>query len=362
MRPGPGGIDRQDGEVFGRRSGVCEPLDERSRAVVLVSIQRDHARRVPSRPASVRLEPAHVDGGAEGTARPTVRPPGLPVAAIRGVRRPSRRIARSTTGPRYVVRRVPRIGSNRSMATTTARVPAWIRSSIGTCHAGTRRASVTTNPRRVSTRAFRTRSQRSPAARAVAGPGPSTTRSSCRMSHVARSGSAAKSTASAATGSRGCGRGSRAHPSRSCQVRRRARSRPGLAGPIRRLRRTDAVIGPPWIHGSQSWRPASWMLRTRAAACTSAVRAWVSSAISEASVTASRRRRRRGTVSPSRADRGGSRVRLSIGRRGGVSPAVGGARRPRWPARPGCRSRAGLACVPRCAAPRAPPRGSQRAG
>ena len=39
-------------------------------------------------------------GGAEGTARPTVRQPGLPVAASRGVRRPSRRIARSTTGPR----------------------------------------------------------------------------------------------------------------------------------------------------------------------------------------------------------------------------------------------------------------------
>ena len=34
------------------------------------------------------------------------------------------------------------------------------------------------------------------------------------------------------------------HPSRSCQVRRRARSRPGPAGPIRRLRRTDAVIWP----------------------------------------------------------------------------------------------------------------------
>ena len=29
MRLGPGGIDREDGEVFGRGRGVCEPLDER---------------------------------------------------------------------------------------------------------------------------------------------------------------------------------------------------------------------------------------------------------------------------------------------------------------------------------------------
>jgi hypothetical protein len=254
------------------------------------------------------------------------------------------------------------------MATTTARVAAWIRSSSGTCHAGTRRASVTTNPCRVSTNAFRTRSQRSPATRAVARPGPSTTGLSCRMSHVARSGSAAKSAASAATGSGGCGRGSRGHPIRSCQARRRARSRPGPAGSIRRLRRTDAVICPPWIHGSQCWRPASWMLPTRAAVSTSATRASVSSAISEASVTASSRCRRWGTVFPSRhspparADSGGSRVRLGIGSRGRVSHAVGGARRPRRPARPGCRSRAGRGCVPSCAAPRAPPRGSRPAG
>jgi hypothetical protein len=62
MRLGPGRIDRQDGEVFGRGRGVCEPLDERSRTVVLVPIQRDQGQRVPSWLASVRLEPAHVDG------------------------------------------------------------------------------------------------------------------------------------------------------------------------------------------------------------------------------------------------------------------------------------------------------------
>jgi hypothetical protein len=58
MRLGPGRIDRQDGQPFGRRDGVCEPLAERSRTVVLVSIQRDRARRVPSWPPSVRPEPA----------------------------------------------------------------------------------------------------------------------------------------------------------------------------------------------------------------------------------------------------------------------------------------------------------------
>jgi hypothetical protein len=70
MRLGPGRIDRQDGEVFGRRSGVCEPLDERSRAVVLVSIQRDHGQGVPSRLASVRPEPAHVYARCRGRGPP----------------------------------------------------------------------------------------------------------------------------------------------------------------------------------------------------------------------------------------------------------------------------------------------------
>jgi len=70
MRLGPGRIDRQDGEVFGRGRGVCEPLDERSQAVVLVSIQRDHAQRVPSRLASVRVEPAHVDRRCRGHGPP----------------------------------------------------------------------------------------------------------------------------------------------------------------------------------------------------------------------------------------------------------------------------------------------------
>ena len=98
MRLGPGRIDRQDGQVFGRRRGVCEPLDKRSRpSSSCPSSVTTSARTVP---AGVRRpEPAHVDG-AEGMARPTVRKPGLPVAALRGVRRPSRRIARSTTGPR----------------------------------------------------------------------------------------------------------------------------------------------------------------------------------------------------------------------------------------------------------------------
>jgi hypothetical protein len=60
MRLGPGRIERQAGQLFGRRGGICEPLDERSRTVVLVSIQCDHARRVSSWPPSVRREPAHV--------------------------------------------------------------------------------------------------------------------------------------------------------------------------------------------------------------------------------------------------------------------------------------------------------------
>jgi hypothetical protein len=70
MRLGPGGIDRQNGEVFGRGRGVCEPLNERSRPVVLVSIQRDHAQRVPSRLASVRPEPAPVEGRCRGHGPP----------------------------------------------------------------------------------------------------------------------------------------------------------------------------------------------------------------------------------------------------------------------------------------------------
>jgi hypothetical protein len=79
MRLGSGGIDRQDGEVFGRRCGVGEPLDKRSRTVVLVSIQRDHSQRAPSRLASVRPEPAHVDGRCRGHGPPdrqTARTPG----------------------------------------------------------------------------------------------------------------------------------------------------------------------------------------------------------------------------------------------------------------------------------------------
>jgi hypothetical protein len=60
MRLGPGRVDRQDGQLFGRGGGVCKLLDERSRTVVLVSIQRDQGRRVPSRLASVRPEPARV--------------------------------------------------------------------------------------------------------------------------------------------------------------------------------------------------------------------------------------------------------------------------------------------------------------
>ena len=216
---------------------------------------------------------------------------------------------------------MPRAGSNRSMATIRARVPAWIRSSSGTCHAGTRRASVTTNPCRVSTSAFRTRSQPSAAARAVARPGPSTTRSSCRMSHVARSGSAAKSAASAATGSGGCGRGSRGHPTRSCQARRRARSRPGPAGPIRRLRRTDAVIWPLWIHGSQSRRPASWMAQDpcgrlhqrRPRLGQLADQRGLGHRVEPAAKAGRGLPSRHG--SPSRADRVGRRVRVRIGRR-----------------------------------------------
>lgn len=70
MRLGPGRIDRQDGQLFGRRGGICEPLDERSRTVVLVSIQRDHAQRAPSGPASVRPERAHVDGWCRGHGAP----------------------------------------------------------------------------------------------------------------------------------------------------------------------------------------------------------------------------------------------------------------------------------------------------
>jgi hypothetical protein len=68
MRLGPGRIDRQDGQLFGRRG--CEPLDERSRTVLLVSIQRDHSQRVPSRLASVRPEPAHVDRRCRGHGLP----------------------------------------------------------------------------------------------------------------------------------------------------------------------------------------------------------------------------------------------------------------------------------------------------
>jgi hypothetical protein len=60
MRLGPGRIERQDGQLFRRRGAICEPLDERSRTVVLVSIQRDQGQRIPSRLASVCPEPARV--------------------------------------------------------------------------------------------------------------------------------------------------------------------------------------------------------------------------------------------------------------------------------------------------------------
>jgi hypothetical protein len=54
MGLGPGGIDRHDGQVFGRGRGIGEPLDDRSRTVVIVSIERDHGERVPPPLASVR--------------------------------------------------------------------------------------------------------------------------------------------------------------------------------------------------------------------------------------------------------------------------------------------------------------------
>jgi hypothetical protein len=79
MRLDPGRIERQDGQLFWRRGEICEPLAERSRAVVLVSIQRDQARRVPSRPPSVRLGPAHVYGRCRRHGAPDrqrVRTPG----------------------------------------------------------------------------------------------------------------------------------------------------------------------------------------------------------------------------------------------------------------------------------------------
>jgi hypothetical protein len=70
MRLGPGRIHRQGGQLFGRGGGVCELLDERSQAVVLVSIQRDHGQGVPSRLASVRPEPADVYGRCRGHGPP----------------------------------------------------------------------------------------------------------------------------------------------------------------------------------------------------------------------------------------------------------------------------------------------------
>ena len=223
MRLGPGRIDRQDGQVFGRGRRIGEPLGQRSRAVVLVSIQRDHGQRVPSRLASVRLEPAHVDGGAEGMARPTVRKPGLPggCASRRPPAEPAHRplhdgsqVGGETGAPRRVEpldghrqgegagldpileRHVPRRDPARerhdeALQGLHQRVPA--------------------------------RSQRSPAARAVARPGPSTTRSSCRMSHVARSGRR-RSRRRAPPSVTRARRGSRGHPIRSCQARRRAES------------------------------------------------------------------------------------------------------------------------------------------
>ena len=367
MRLGPGRIDRQDGEVFGRGRGVCEPLDERSQAVVLVSIQRDHAQRVPSRLASVRVEPAHVD------------------RRCRGHGPPDRQTARTPSDG--ASRRPPAEPAHRSL------------------HDGSQVAGETGAPRRVEPLDGHHEGEgaglHSILERHVPRRDPASERHDEPPQGLDQRVPDAEPAFARRAGR--CETGLVDHPIELPDEPRRAERQRGEIGGERRRRltrrrarlprashpivpgteapaessgsrRSDQEapadgrrIGPPWIHGSQCWRPASWMPRTRAAVSTSATRASASSAISAASVTASSRRRRRGTVWPSRhspparEDSGGSRVRLSIGRRGGVSHAVGGARRPRRPARPGCRSRAGLACAPRCAALRAPPRGSRRA-
>jgi hypothetical protein len=79
MHLGPGRIDRQDGQLFGRRCGVCEPLDKRSRTVVLVSIQRDHGERVLSPLASLRQVPAHGHAQCRGDGLPRRQNAGIPM-------------------------------------------------------------------------------------------------------------------------------------------------------------------------------------------------------------------------------------------------------------------------------------------
>jgi hypothetical protein len=79
MGLGPGGIDRQDGQVLGRGRRICEPLDKRSRTVVIVSIQRDHGERVLSPLASLRQGPAHVHGQCRGDGSPRRQNAGIPI-------------------------------------------------------------------------------------------------------------------------------------------------------------------------------------------------------------------------------------------------------------------------------------------
>jgi hypothetical protein len=78
MRLGPGGIDGHDRQVFGRGRGIGELLDERSRAVDLVSIERDQGERAPPLVASVRRVPARVNRRCRGPGSPHRHKTGTP--------------------------------------------------------------------------------------------------------------------------------------------------------------------------------------------------------------------------------------------------------------------------------------------
>jgi hypothetical protein len=62
MGLGPGRVDRQDGQVFGCGHRIGEPVDGRSRTVVIGSVEGDQGERVAPPRASIRREPARVNG------------------------------------------------------------------------------------------------------------------------------------------------------------------------------------------------------------------------------------------------------------------------------------------------------------